>query len=77
MTYLKQHELLQSQDTWKRSQIRLPPSLYQAITEYAEKHNLSLNTALIELANKGLLSEQDFVDDKFDLILKEIQSLKK
>lgn len=57
MTHLNPHELLQSQDTWKRSQIRLPPSLYHGIMNYAEERNLSLNTALIELADKGLLAD--------------------
>lgn len=76
MTYLDPHELLQSQDTWKRSQVRLPNTLYHAIMEYADKNNMSLNTAIIELTNKGLLAEP-IETDKLDLILKEIQSLKK
>ncbi|HFF8856267.1 MULTISPECIES: hypothetical protein [Acinetobacter calcoaceticus/baumannii complex] len=43
-----------SQDDWKRTQVRMPQEQYQAIMEYAEKNNLSLNTAMIELMDKGL-----------------------
>lgn len=66
-----------NQDDWKRTQVRMPQEQYQAIVDYANNNNMSLNSAIIDLINKGLLSEQDFVDDKLDLILKEIQSLKK
>ena len=55
MTYLLESELLQSQDTWKRSQIRLTPTLHKAVTEYAAEEDVaSFNTALLVLINQGL-----------------------
>lgn len=45
---------IQNQDEWKRTQIRIPQDQYQTIMEYAEKNNLSLNTAMLELMDKGL-----------------------
>lgn len=57
MTYLLESELLQSQDTWKRSQIRLTPTLHQAVMNYTTEENLaSLNTAMLALINQGLMS---------------------
>lgn len=44
-----------NQDNWKRSQVRLPKPLYDDIFEYAKKHGISLNQAIIELLDKGLL----------------------
>ncbi|WP_151706668.1 hypothetical protein [Acinetobacter sp. TUM15064] len=45
---------VQNQDDWKRTQIRIPIGLYGDLVEYAEQNNLSLNTAMIELMDKGL-----------------------
>lgn len=42
------------QDDWKRTQIRMPQDIYKAIMEYAESGNISLNTAMLELVEKGL-----------------------
>ena len=57
MTYLLESELLQSQDTWKRSQIRLTPTLHKAVTDYAAEEDVaSFNTALLVLINQGLTS---------------------
>lgn len=55
MSYLDERELLQNQDTWKRTQLRFPPKLYEAVTAYAEKNSMSLNTAMISLLDKGLI----------------------
>lgn len=77
MSYLNHHELLQTQDTWKRSQIRLPPSLHQAVVDYANVHNMSLNTAIVELLDNGLLTSPTDQSDLLKQILAEIQSLKK
>ncbi len=46
-----------SQDDWKRTQVRMPQDQYEAIMEYAEKNNISLNTAMISLMDKGLTAE--------------------
>ncbi|MFP5065468.1 hypothetical protein [Acinetobacter pittii] len=46
----------QNQDDWKRSQIRMPQEQYEAIVGYAEKNKISLNTAMIELIDRGLNS---------------------
>lgn len=57
MTYLLESELLQSQDTWKRSQVRLTPTLYKAVTDYAAEDEVaSINTAILVLINQGLTS---------------------
>ena len=57
MTYLLESELLQSQDTWKRSQIRLTPTLHKAVTDYAAEEDVaSFNTALLGLIKQGLTS---------------------
>ena len=48
----------EKQDNWKRTQLRMPFDQYDAISEYANKNNLSLNTAILELANKGLASNE-------------------
>lgn len=48
-----------SQDDWKRTQVRMPQEQYKAIMEHAEQNNLSLNTAMLELMDKGLLSGSD------------------
>lgn len=59
MTYLLESELLQSQDTWKRSQIRLTPTLHKAIVDYTSENELSsFNTALLVLINKGLTTSK-------------------
>ncbi len=44
----------QNQDDWKRTQVRMPQEQYEAIVEYAAEHDLSLNSAMIELMDKGL-----------------------
>ena len=75
MSYVNQHELLQTQDTWKRSQIRLPPSLHQAVVDYANDNKMSLNTAIVELLDKGLLIDIS-KPDLLTQLLTEIQSLK-
>lgn len=43
-----------SQDDWKRTQVRMPQEQYKAIMEHAEQNNLSLNTAMLELMDRGL-----------------------
>jgi hypothetical protein len=59
MSYLDTTELLQNQDTWKRSQVRLPNSLYQVVAKYAEDKSMSLNTAIIHLLDIGLVKETE------------------
>ncbi|GAA5003213.1 hypothetical protein GCM10023206_06700 [Acinetobacter puyangensis] len=48
-----------SQDDWKRTQVRMPQEQYEAIMTYAETHNLSLNTAMLELMEIGLKSKEE------------------
>lgn len=43
-----------SQNDWKRTQVRMPQEQYEAIVEYGAEHDLSLNSAMIELMDKGL-----------------------
>ncbi|WP_151796852.1 hypothetical protein [Acinetobacter soli] len=46
-----------SQDDWKRTQVRMPQEQYESLMDYAEKNNLSLNTAMLELMDLGLKSK--------------------
>lgn len=63
-----------NQDEWKRTQLRMPQEQYQAIVDYAKDNNISLNSAILDLIDKGLKpSEQN---ELFQQILTEIQSLK-
>lgn len=63
MSYLLKEELLQSQDTWKRTQIRLTPTLNEAINNYAEKKNASFNSAMLELIDSGLTNRFSVIKD--------------
>lgn len=51
-----------SQDDWKRTQIRMPQEQYEDIVAYAENKEISLNTAMIELMNNGLMVAESRVD---------------
>lgn len=63
-----------NQDEWKRTQLRMPQEQYQAIVDYAKDNNISLNSAILDLIDKGLKpSEQN---ELFQQILTEIKSLK-
>ena len=46
-----------NQEDWKRTQIRMPQEQYQTVVDYAEKNNLSLNSAVLELVDKALDSD--------------------
>lgn len=48
-----------SQDDWKRTQVRMPQEQYKAVMNYAEHNNLSLNTAMLELMDKGIGNQSD------------------
>lgn len=49
---------IQNQDDWKRTQLRIPFEQYDEIAEYAKNNNLSLNSAILELASKGLSADE-------------------
>ena len=66
-----------TQDTWKRTQVRLPQVLYDEIFEYAENQGISLNQAIIDLTNKGLASSPTDQTNLLTQILTEIQASKK
>jgi hypothetical protein len=44
------------QKDWKRTQLRLPFSHYEAVLAYADSNNLSINSAILELIDKALLN---------------------
>lgn len=46
----------EKQDDWKRTQLRMPQEQYDEVTHYAEKNNFSLNTAILDLISKSLIS---------------------
>lgn len=50
----------EKQDEWKRTQLRIPHDQYEAVMVYAEKNNLSLNSAILDLIDKGLDYEDKF-----------------
>ena len=54
MSFLKTNELLQNQDTWKRTQLRFPKTLYEAVDDYSKRNDMSLNTAIISLVDQAL-----------------------
>lgn len=76
MSYLDTTELLQNQDTWKRSQVRLPNSLYQVVAKYAEDKSMSLNTAIIHLLDMGLVRETERIQSIRELkrVLNEVNA---
>ncbi|KAA8735549.1 hypothetical protein F4V57_01780 [Acinetobacter qingfengensis] len=71
----------QNQDEWKRTQIRIPVTLYEEIAEHAKKDNLSLNTAMLDLIEKGLDKKDISIDsktlDKFQSLNEKIEKLTK
>lgn len=67
---------IQNQDDWKRTQVRIPQEQYQAVADYAQERNLSLNSAMLELLDKGLQNPIQPTNDMLVQILSEIQSLK-
>lgn len=71
----------QNQDEWKRTQIRIPATLYEEIAEHAKKDNLSLNTAMLDLIEKGLDKKDISIDsktlDKFQSLNEKIEKLTK
>lgn len=53
-----------SQDDWKRTQVRMPQEQYEELMSYAEKNNLSLNTAILEFIENGLSIENSLTHGK-------------
>lgn len=49
-----------SQSEWVKTQVRLPASLHNDLSEYAKKHNKSLNGTIVEFISKCIN------DDIFD-----------
>lgn len=47
---------MQKQDNFKRTQVRMPQEQYEAIVNYANNKEISLNSAILELMELGLLS---------------------
>lgn len=66
-----------NQDDWKRTQVRMPQEQYQSVVDYANDNKMSLNSAIIDLVDKGLKPSHDNLEEKLNQILTEIQSLKK
>lgn len=62
-----------NQDDWKRTQVRMPQDLYADLTNYAKENNLSLNSAMIVLMNKGLEYKQD--GQPFSLTSQQLEQL--
>ena len=44
------------QKDWKRTQLRLPSSHYEAVLAYADNNNLPINSAILELIDKALFN---------------------
>ncbi|HCQ9703269.1 hypothetical protein [Acinetobacter baumannii] len=54
---MRERTRIQNQDDWKRTQIRIPLGLYEDLVEHAKKNDISINTAMLFLMDKGLLME--------------------
>lgn len=75
----------EKQDEWKRTQLRIPQGQYDSVAAYAEQNNLSLNSAILDLVNKGLeyiekfsannIEDEDMVSDEIREHLKSIERL--
>ncbi|WP_434278982.1 hypothetical protein [Acinetobacter sp. CE-15] len=59
----------EKQDEWKRTQLRIPHDQYEAVMVYAEKNNLSLNSAMLELMERGLkpIKHLDLIEEKMEI----------
>lgn len=58
MSYISEQELKLTQEDWKRTQLRMPQNLYAAVKDYAKENDLSLNSAMLDLMNKGIVNAQ-------------------
>lgn len=69
------------QKDWKRTQLRLPSSHYEAVLAYADSNNLSINSAILELIDKALLnnsSQSQVLNEAFaDLVARKVFDLNK
>ncbi|MDR6542982.1 hypothetical protein ABIC56_002957 [Acinetobacter bereziniae] len=59
----------EKQDEWKRTQLRIPHDQYEAVMVYAEKNNLSLNSAMLELMERGLkpIKHLDLIEENMGI----------
>lgn len=46
--------MISKQDEWKKIPLRMPPEQHEETSEYAKDNNLSINSAILELADIGL-----------------------
>lgn len=46
---------MQKQTNFIRTQVRLPPAVHQELVNFADEHDYSLNSAIIELVRSGLV----------------------
>lgn len=58
MSNLEKYRSLK-QDNWKRTEVRMPQDLYSALQQYAKDNDLSLNSSMIALCEKGLEQSQN------------------
>lgn len=75
-----------NQEDWKRTQVRMPQPLYNALQNYAKENELSLNSAMLTLCELGLekannevkSNEIDWIQMRNDVsaILESLKSLK-
>ena len=75
-----------NQEDWKRTQVRMPQPLYNALQNYAKENELSLNSAMLTLCELGLEkannevkpNEIDWIQMRNDVstILESLKSLK-
>ena len=67
-----------TQDDWKRTQLRIPVEMYENTLAYAERNNISLNTAVLEFIENGLSIENSLTQGKnINLIFFPKNSVKK
>lgn len=56
----------EKQDDWKRTQIRIPLPFYEEIVAFSEQRNISINTAMLELMDRGIIQAESRIDLNYE-----------
>lgn len=64
------------QRDWAKTQVRMPPNLHPQIKKFAKDNNLSMNSAIIQLIEKGLNPPQvATISTEIEIPLPEIKAV--
>ena len=53
-----------NQEDWKRTQLRIPHEEYEKVMQFAEKNNVSLNTAILQFIEEGLKQQEKAISGR-------------